>query len=181
MAKLDDEDRLLVEGCLKNNRVIQEKLYRKYAPEMLRICRSYEPDSDSAKEILQNSFVKVFRNIKQFEGNGSLHAWIRRIVTNCAIDYFRKKQAERNMVSIDDYQVQELPAAEEFDADDYDSIIKAVALLPDGARHVFNLYALEGMTHKDIAQMMNVSEGTSKSQLNRARSLLKKYLADLNL
>ena len=176
---LDDQD--LIDGCLLNDRKMQEALYRKYAAEMLRICRSYEPDGDLAKDILQAAFLKVFRNLKNFSGNGSLHGWIRRIITNTAIDSFRRRQKEYCLVRMDDVSVSEEPSCEMPDGEQWEDILQKVALLPDGARHVFNLYALEGLGHNEIAEMLGISEGTSKSQLNRARQLLKQQLVGLDL
>ena len=121
---------------------MQEALYRKYAAEMLRICRSYEPDGDLAKDILQAAFLKVFRNLKHFSGSGSLQGWIRRIITNTAIDSFRKRQKAYCLVRMEDVPVSEEPSCEMPDGDSEGDILQKVALLPDGARHVFNLYGI---------------------------------------
>lgn len=173
---LDRDDELLLEGCRKRERKAQEQLYRKYAGEMLRVCVAYEPDRDEAKDILQNAFLKVFRNIEAYNGDGALKAWIRRIITNTAIDAYRKKQ-QNGAMRIDDLGEYAEPSEDFADPLVCQDLLKEVEKLPDGARIVFNLYAIEGYSHKEIAQKLTISEGTSKSQLNRARKLLNEQLA----
>ncbi len=173
MELTDDE---LINGCKADNRKIQEMLYRKYAGEMFRVCLSYEPDRDIAKDILQRAFLKVFRNIESYQGTGTLKGWIRRITTNTAIDLFRQKRNSFNTVSIDETDGYNEPAGDNSDPLFYKDLLKEVQNLPDGARMVFNLYALEGYGHKEIAEKLNVTEGTSKSQLSRARKILNERL-----
>lgn len=176
MQAMELNDDELLEGCRKHNRKMQELLYRKFAGEMLRICLAYEPDRDEAKDILQNAFLKVFRNIEAYSGQGSLKGWIRRIITNTAIDAYRKKQ-QVPMLRIDD--IAELAEPTENNADPLicQDLLKEVERLPDGARIIFNLYAIEGYGHKEISEKLNISEGTSKSQLNRARKLLNEQIS----
>ncbi len=176
MALTEEE---LVEGCRLHKRKIQEQLYRLYAGEMFRVCLAYEPDKDAAKDILQNSFLKVFRSIDSYTGKGSLKAWIRRIITNTAIDFYRQKKSIGTLISLDELQEYNQPVAQESDPHFYDDLITEVDKLPDGARLVFNLYALEGYGHKEIAEKLEVSEGTSKSQLNRARKILNERLRNV--
>lgn len=172
--KMNDD--ILLEGCKKQNRKMQEQLYRKYAGEMLRVCLAYEPDRDEAKDILQNAFLKVFRNIEAYNGKGSLKAWIRRIISNTAIDAFRKKK-QNPLLRLDD--IDELAETIEDGSDPFvcQELLKEVEKLPEGARLIFNLYAVEGYGHKEISEKLNISEGTSKSQLNRARKLLNEKLS----
>ncbi len=177
---IDISDEQLLEGCRRRDRRLQEQLYRKYAGEMLRICLAYEPDRDAAKDILQNAFLKVFRNIEAYNGDGVLKAWIRRIITNTAIDAYRKKQQSATL-RIDDLGEYAEPAQEFADPLVCQDLLKEVEKLPDGARIVFNLYAIEGYGHKEIAEQLSISEGTSKSQLNRARKLLNKQLTGIEL
>ncbi|WP_439181498.1 RNA polymerase sigma factor [Carboxylicivirga taeanensis] len=172
---LDINDELLLKGCIKRERKAQEQLYRKYAGEMLRICLAYEPDREAAKDILQNAFLKVFRNIEAYNGKGALKAWIRRIITNTAIDAYRKRQ-QNTTLRIDDLGENTELAHEFSDPLVCQDLLKEVEKLPDGARIVFNLYAIEGYSHKEIAEKLDISEGTSKSQLNRARKLLNEQL-----
>ncbi|MCG8578333.1 MAG: RNA polymerase sigma factor [Bacteroidales bacterium] len=172
---MDINDKQLLEGCRRHERKAQEQLYRKYAGEMLRVCLAYEPDRDEAKDILQNAFLKVFRNIEAYTGEGALKAWIRRIITNTAIDAFRKKK-KNTTLRIDDLGDISEPLVDSSDPLVCQDLLKEVEKLPDGARMVFNLYAIEGYNHKEIAERLNISEGTSKSQLSRARKLLNEQL-----
>lgn len=177
---IDISDEQLLDGCRRRERKAQEQLYRKYAGEMLRICLAYEPDRDDAKDILQNAFLKVFRNIEAYSGEGALKAWIRRIITNTAIDAYRKKQ-QIAILRIDDLGKYAEPSQEFTDPLVCQDLLKEVEKLPDGARIVFNLYAIEGYGHKEIAERLGISEGTSKSQLNRARKLLNEQLTGIEV
>jgi len=166
---LNSEEEIL-EGCKKNKRKYQEILYRKYARKMYGICMSYAGDRDMAQDILQDAFIKVFRRIKKFNEQGSLEGWIRRIMVNTAIDHLRKQTREHGYFTGDvSEEVHGPEIIENLQAQD---VLNLVASLPTGARMIFNLYALEGFTHKEIAEKMNISEGTSKSQFNRARKML---------
>ncbi len=162
----------ILEGCRNNKRQYQEILYRKYATKMYGICMSYSGDRDMAQDILQDSFIKIFRKIRDFNMEGSLEGWIRRIVSNTAIDSLRKRQREHSYINdsydepVEDFKPGVL---EEMKARD---ILDLVARLPEGARLIFNLFALEGYSHNEIAKKLNIKEGTSKSQFSRARKML---------
>lgn len=172
---VDLSERSLIEGCIKGDRQFQEALYRKYATEMYSICLAYENNRSEAKDILQTAFLKVFRSIDKFRYQGSLRSWIRRIITNTAIDFYRKNKNE-TIVEFKDELYDTLEEKLELPEDNYEKIIQEVSKLPSGARIVFNLYALEGLTHKEIADELNISVGTSKSQLNRAKKMLREAL-----
>jgi len=135
-------------------------------------------EPEAAQDILQEGFIKVYKNIKHFRGSGSLEGWLRKIFTNTVIDYFRKNNTLSNhIISGSEVENEEVPShiLEQIDAE---AILVKVGQLPEGARVIFNLYALEGYTHKEISERLNISEGTSKSQLNRAKSILKKWLEE---
>jgi RNA polymerase sigma factor (sigma-70 family) len=168
----------LVKGCINNNRKIQELLYRKFSSEMFSICVAYENDRDKAKDILQDGFIKVYRNIESYDNQGSLKGWIRRIITNTAIDHWRKSLKENQFLSIDALAFKDQPFDQSSTSINCTDILNQVSKLPSGARMIFNLYALEGYSHKEIAEKLKISEGTSKSQVNRARQLLKQYLGN---
>lgn len=182
MAKSShDEDIELLEGCLKNDRKLQKQLYQKYFKAMFQICLSYSGDRAEAKDILQEAFIKVFINLEKFNPNNSLEGWIRRIVTNTAIDYFRKR---KRLVYLDEFPDE--PDEYERGSFSFQELTNEIILyhikkLPDGARVVFNLFAVEGLKHKEIAEKLNITEGTSKSQYKRARTLLKKWLYEYEL
>lgn len=173
-------DDALIEGCIKGNRKIQEELYRKYAKQMYQICLTYEPDRECAKDILQEAFVKVFRNILTHDKQSSLQGWIRKIITNTAIDHFRKvKIGEKRFINLDVIKKEDEPyAPEHLHSLESEDILNRIKQLPNGARLVFNLYSLEGYSHREISEKLGISEGTSKSQLSRAKQLLQEWLED---
>lgn len=177
MTMLTDlSDQQLIAGCLKNDRRVQELLYRKYANEMYSICLAYEPDRDNAKDILQEAFVKVFKSINTYDNKGALKGWIRRIITNTAIDHYRQKEKENSFVDVEKISNTTHSSSEEFSILESQDILAQVKRLPEGARVVFNLFALEGYSHKEIAEMLCITEGTSKSQFSRARQLLQEWI-----
>lgn len=170
----------ILKGCKKGKRQYQEILYRKYAKKMYGICLSYAGERDLAQDMLQDSFIKIFKNIKNYAATGSLEGWIRKIVSNTAIDHLRKIQRANKYITDKDAVNEESKVLSGLENLKTQDLLQQVALLPDGARLVFNLYALEGYTHKEIAQKLNISEGTSKSQFNRARKMLMTWINKLS-
>ncbi len=171
-------DAELIQGCKNNERKYQELLYRKYAKKMYGICLSYATDRSMAQDILQDGFIKVFKKIDSYKEQGSLEGWIRRIITNTALDYMRQKT--RKFEFIDDNREVEEENIDNtiLEKINSDGIFKIIQQLPAGARTVFNLYAVEGYSHKEIAHKLEITEGTSKSQFKRARALLKQLIKD---
>lgn len=173
----DYTEEKLIEGCKRNKRKFQEEVYRRYASQMYAVCLSYADSKAEAKDILQDGFVKVFTKIHTYKNQGSFGGWIRRIITNTAIDHYRKSIRQK-----DDYVLEENIYEDEqitnqiMDDIGADSIRKLITQLPRGARMVFNMYAVEGYSHKEIAKQLKITEGTSKSQYKRARSLLQKWI-----
>lgn len=161
---------------------MQEELYRRFAPKMYAVCLRYANNADDAQDLLQEGFIKVFRNLHRFRAEGSFEGWVRRVFVNTSIEHFRKKSAQLSSVSekeentIEDADISALDTLAEKD------IINIVQELSPGYRTVFNLYVVEGYSHKEIGEMLGISEGTSKSQLARAKSILQKkvtqYLSD---
>lgn len=172
-------ERELIEGCIAGDKQCQELLYRTFADKMYNVSFIYTNDEDEACDILQDGFIKVFRYLGTFHFQGSLEGWIRRIIVNTAIESYRKKKREKEFIeSYDNYaDPQTEGILEKINADD---IIKLVNQLPFKAAMVLKLYAIEGYSHKEIAEMMDISEGTSKSQLNRARFLFKEAIVKQN-
>ena len=178
MAYLDKNisEQELVENCRAGKRKYQELLYRKYADQMYTVCLSYCKDEDEACDILQEGFIKVFRKIDQYKNENSLKAWIRRIVVNTALDHYRKQK--RHEAKIESYQqVSETVANNVLEQISLKELVRLVNELPTKAAMVLKLYAIEGYAHKEIAEKLNITEGTSKSQLHRARGLLKQLLS----
>lgn len=165
----------LIKGCIKGKRVAQKQLYNLYSPKMFGVCRRYSKDYHEAEDLLQEGFIKVFNNIHKFRGDGSFEGWVRRIFVNTAIEHYRKGNQlyliNENIISY--VEVEDNNAISKLAVDD---IMKLVNGLSPGYRTVFNLFAIEGYSHKEIASMLGISEGTSKSQLARARFVLKEAL-----
>lgn len=172
-------DEELLKGCLAKDRKYQEQLYRKYSRKMYAICQSYARDKDMAQDILQDSFVKVFLKINTFVPGNSLEGWIRRVVTNTAIDYFRQSRKLNNFIELEEVHSQEAAEDSINKSINVEEILYFLRKLPEGARVIFNLYAIEGYSHKEIADRLSISEGTSKSQYSRAKSILQGYLTGM--
>jgi len=172
---LDIELEKIIKGCIGGSNEARTKLYEKYAGKMWVVCLRYSIDKNKAKDILQEGFIKIFDKIHQYKGRGSFEGWMRRIFINIAIAEFRKER----MLSFDIYQNKK-SLYEEEDIDDNLPEIKVKELLdiinelPPQYKLVFNMYAIEGFSHKEIAIALNISEGTSKSNLSRARTILKR-------
>jgi RNA polymerase sigma factor (sigma-70 family) len=175
---LTDED--LVKGCARNDRKVQELLYKKYSKTMYQVCLSYAKDRDAAQDILQEGFIKVFDKIGSFNNEGSLEGWIRRIISNTAVDHYRKKSTLNKFIEFDPTPSDKTGGNNISDSMHAEEILEQVRKLPDGAQVIFNLYAVEGFSHKEISEKLQISEGTSKSQVNRARMLLQRLLNDLS-
>ena len=161
----------LIEGCLKGDRKMQRELYQRFAPKMYGVCLRYAGNAEEAEDILQEGFVKVFNKIGSFRREGSFEGWIRRIFVNTAIEHYRKKIylqpiGEYEETTIEGKYLSVLDHLAEKD------IIQLVQKLSPGYRTVFNMYVIEGYTHRQIADELGISEGTSKSQLSRAKQIL---------
>ncbi|MBV6460778.1 MAG: ECF RNA polymerase sigma-E factor [Flavobacteriales bacterium] len=174
-------DEQLVEGCVIKKALAQKALYDKYSRRMLGVCLRYASSTDEAQDILQDGFIKVFDKIEAFNAKGSLEGWIRRIMVNTALDNFRKNKKHMNQTDVDDIKYQ--LKADNFVVESLEAkaLLKIIQTLPTGFRTVFNLYAIEGYSHKEIGVMLDVSEGTSKSQYSRARAYIQKILEKENI
>lgn len=175
----NSSDQELIAGCLKDKRDFQEALYRRFADKMYRVAWTYTKDEDEACDVLQDGFINVFRNLKKFKNQGSLEGWIRRIIVNKALEHYRSKKRKEEVLR-EYHQDQNFEIESLLSQINADEIIHQVNSLPEKAAMVLKLYAIEGYAHAEIADLMGISEGTSKSQLNRARGLLKEKLAKLN-
>ena len=162
----------LLDGCKRGDRRAQEQLYKLLASRMLGVCMRYAKDNFEAEDMLQMGFVKLFQKINEFRGEGSFEGWIRRIMVNTAIEIYRKNQRMLNVVDID--EVYDAPQVT-FDMNGLEvkDLLRLIQQLSSGYRMVFNLYAIEGYSHKEIGEQLGITEGASKSQLSRARAILK--------
>ena len=166
---ISDSD--LIRGCMESDRRMQEELYRRFSPRMYAVCLRYAGNAEEAEDILQEGFIKVFRKLDSFRNEGSFEGWRRRIFVNTAIEDFRRKKyllpvTEKEENTIEGKYTSVL---DEMGAKD---IMALVQELSPGYRTVFNMYVVEGYTHKEIADQLGISEGTSKSQLSRAKVIL---------
>ena len=161
----------LIEGCINGNRQMQYQMYERFAPKMYGVCLRYAGNAAEAEDILQEGFIKVFNKIGSFRSEGSFEGWVRRIFVNTAIEHFRKKTYQQ---PITDYEENTIEGKYEnvLDSMAEKDIIALVQKLSPGYRTVFNMYVIEGYTHKQIAEILGISEGTSKSQLSRAKLIL---------
>jgi RNA polymerase sigma factor (sigma-70 family) len=165
----------IIKGCLTGNRRDQELLYRRHSAKLYAVCLQYSGNDEEARDILQEGFIKIFENLCNYKHEGSFEGWMRRIVVNTALEKFRSRH---NLFRVDDIDTITEPEAEP-DTEDY-SGLEAVDLLfiirelPPKYRMVFNLFAIEGYSHREIGGMLNISEGTSKSNLSRARIILQR-------
>lgn len=178
------ELKTIVEACLRGERRAQERLFQTYYGKMLAVCMRYLSDRDSAQEILQVSFLKVFDKLEFFDFTGSLEGWIRRIVTNTAIDHLRKAKKDPFLSDQDNDFVtgssDPMVESEQIALFDLKAqvAIEAIGKLSPAYRAVFNLYVIEEHTHKEIAEILGISEGTSKSNLAKAKMNLQRLLKE---
>lgn len=176
MVKIYPEDEL-VRGCKNGDTRYQQALYRQYQAKMYGVCLRYAKCREDAKDLLQDGFVKVFTNIQNFRGEGSLEGWVRRIIVHTCIGQYRRK---REILTIN------IDAAHHVQVDtralarlSQHEILMLIQSLPNGYRTVFNLYAVEGYSHQEIGEMLGITVGTSKSQLARAKKMLQRRLNKL--
>ncbi len=165
----------LIEGCIKGNRQSQRELYDLFSGRMYMVCLRYTKSQQEAEDVLQESFIKVFKSIKNFRGESRLEYWIKRIVINTALNNQRKKLYMYPMVDVEETKD---VFVEEGIMSGYglEELLGMIRELPTGCQIVFNLFAIEGYSHKEIAEKLNISEGTSKSQFSRAKKLLQEQI-----
>ena len=169
----------LVKKCSQRDRKAQRELYDRYSAAMLMVCMRYSKNRDDAEDILQEAFIKVFRSIESFKAQSTLGYWIKRIVVNTALNYQRSKLYLFPMVDLAD--VQDKTWNEDTISNcSLEELLKMIQQLPFGCQVIFNLYVIEGYKHQEIADMLDISPGTSKSQLARARALLQQMISKAN-
>ena len=169
----------LVQGCLKNDRISQRKLYDLLSSKFFGMCLRYAKNVRTAEDMLQEGFVKIFKYLHKYSGKGSFEGWARRIMVNTAIEIYRKESKLFPLVNYED-QIYEPKFVYDSDHLEYEDLLNHVQKLSTGYRTVFNLFVIEGYSHKEIAGLLSISEGTSKSQLARARNLLQKMITEEN-
>ena len=168
----------IVEECVSGNVRAQETLYRLLAPKMFGVCLRYSKDSTEAEDNLQEGFIKVFTYIKNFRHEGSLEGWVRKIMVNVSLEKFRKQNIMYPVEDITIFESQNY-TNDIIDKISADELVNLIQELPPRYRMVFNLFVMEGMNHKEIGEEMQITEGTSKSNLARAKDILKRKVTEL--
>ena len=162
----------LIQKCKKQDIKAQEQLYRMFAHKLFPVCLKYSSTRQQAEDNLQDAFLMIFNSMSQYKNKGSFEGWMKRIVINTALQKYRKQRVFE--IIRDDYKEPEIEVEDDDVSVDY--LLEIIQQLPDRYRQVFNLYVLDGFSHKEIAEMLNISTGTSKSNLARARMILKEKI-----
>ncbi len=171
------DEKELIEGCKKGKQKAQKLLYDNYSRSMYLICLRFTKNEEDAQDVLQEAFIKVFKYILTFREESALYYWIKRIVINTAINFQRSQFFLHTQLNSN--EVENVPGIEDAVSNyQYEELLKLLQALPDGCRIIFNLYAIEGYKHKEIAEKLGISEGTSKSQYSRARTLLQEMFVE---
>jgi len=181
MNTADDRLQTIWEGCLRNERKCQEQFYKLLAPRMLAVCMRYATDKDEAQDILQEGFIKIFRNMNNYRGDGSLEGWVRRIMVHAAISRYRKLKP---IVLIEDFAADTVvPVNKAYNDNGLEAkdLMKLIQKLPKTYRSVFNMYAIEGYSHQEIGNSLGMSELLSRTTLYRARTILKDMIGKLTM
>ncbi len=176
MARLEE----IVHGCIKGRRQEQEELYRMFAPKMYAVCLRYSRNQDEARDNLQDGFIKVFENISQFRGAGSFEGWVRKIMVNTALQKYRGRY-QLYALSDNESKASNIPVDNISEIMGEKELLAMIQELPPRYKLVFNMYAIEGYSHKEIGEVLNITEGTSKSNLSRARDILQERLKQAQL
>lgn len=177
MAQSEESNIILIKGCLAQDPKSQKALFEMFAPTMYAICYRYAGNEDQAKDLLQDGFIKVFTKLGDFKFEGSFEGWLKRIFINNALEYLRKEKRQPEMIDVDN--AHDLAADSiNFSGIDIRKIMALIQKLPSGYRTAVNLYIIEGYSHKEIADLLGITESTSKTQLFKARQALQKMLND---
>ena len=176
IGNLGLSDEKLVSGCLQGKSSSQKALYEKYKVQLFRVCLRYATDHAEAEDMLQDGFIKIFSDLHQFSFQGPLGAWMRRVVVNIALQHIRKNKRLTMSEEIENIADEYQTDASVFSKMNVEGLTKLIQKLPDGYRVVFNMYVIEGYSHKEIAAQLNIQVNTSKSQLSKAKATLRKML-----
>jgi RNA polymerase sigma-70 factor (ECF subfamily) len=160
----------LLEACRKGDRKAQKELYQRMSPVLMGICKRYLKKKEDAEEALGNAFLKIYSTLSQYRGSGSFQGWMKKITVRTCLDFLRAKNSPFDLGW--EHEIAEKPIGQ----DDAEYLLFLIGQLPVGYRTVFNLYAIEGYKHQEISELLNISEGTSKSQLSKARKMLKEQI-----
>jgi RNA polymerase sigma factor (sigma-70 family) len=164
----------LIRGCIKGERYSQNRIYSLFAPKMLTVCLRYSKNREEAEDTMQEGFINVFKSINQFKSLGSFEGWVRKIMVNCALQKYRSKSHIHPLISIENTHAEPLINENVLSDLGVKELLKMIQQLPPVYRMVFNLYVFEGLKHREIAEELGITEGTSKSNLSGARAILQK-------
>lgn len=176
------KDKEIIEGCKKGLHAAYEELYKQYSSKLMAIALRYTASKAQAEDILQDAFIKIFKNIQKFDDKGSFEGWLKRIVVRTAIDAYHVEKINWTHEGVSEYK--------DLGGTDYETIVSKLSLdeikekiqkLPEGYKLVFNLHVIEGYTHQEIGEMLGIAEGTSRSQLAKAKKMLQGMLQKMNL
>jgi RNA polymerase sigma factor (sigma-70 family) len=175
MPKVLRSDEELIQGCLKDNAACQLELYNRYCNKLYAVCLRYARNKSDAPDILQDGFIKVFAHLSQYKGNGSFEGWMRRIMVNTALRVYQK---QRYLFEQNGYEVMPEQAVDAtvIDALSAEELMQRIDQLPNGYRLVLNMVAIDGLSHQEVAQALNITESTSRSQLTKARQFLTRQI-----
>jgi RNA polymerase sigma factor (sigma-70 family) len=165
---------ILIKACINGDITAQKSLYQQFAPKMYGVCLRYCKRKEDAEDMLQEAMFKVFSNLQQYSSQGSFEGWMRKVVVRVILMELRKSKIDFSSLELDHYSLAEGSSFTAFDVFYREDLISALNTLPDGYRIIFNLYAIEGYSHQEIADQLGITTSTTKSQLSRARAVLKK-------
>lgn len=171
---IDEKD--IIERCIKGDASAQSKLFNRFAPRMMGVCYRYVQTIYEAEDILQEAFIKVFRYLDTYQGNGAVEHWIRKIVVNTALNHIKQNKKFRDEMDVDNVEDEGYTDSLHLKFET-EEVINAIKSLPDGYKVIFNLYAIEGFSHKEIADQLGIAEATSRSQYCRAKIMLQNKLS----
>ncbi len=166
----------ILQACKKGNTRAQEALYHRYKAKLFGVCLRYADSYQEAEDFLQDGFIQIYKDIYQFKPFGSLEGWLRRVVVNVALQHIRKKKRLFSTTDITPFENYFQGRDDPWTDLCAKNLVRMIQSLPDGYRTVFNLYVIEGYSHQEIADKLNISEGTSKSQLSRAKAVLREMI-----
>ena len=175
------ELKTVIQGCLAGEAKSQRALFEWLAPKMMTVCKRYTNDQMEAEDVLQEGFIKLFGRMDSYTFQGSFEGWSRRLFVNTALDHIRKEKKNKFLEDVDNPMIQIDTDSFILEGLEAEHLMKLLELIPTGYRVVFNLFAIEGYSHKEIAEMLNITESTSKSQFFRAKSFIQKKLEELNV
>lgn len=166
---------LIISGCLNNNPLAQRELYNRFSPKMLAVCYRFAPSREDAEDMLQEGFIKVFSQIQSFQNKGAFEGWVRRIMVHTCINVLKRNKKFNDALDLE--HAMETPVAENIPSIlQAKQVVECIRLLPTGYKTVLNLYALEGYSHREIGEMLEITESTSRSQYTRAKAMLEQLL-----